>query len=202
MRKKMFANGGYKQRIFVLLLSLGVVAALFVMMSGVARAQKEPQTEKKVKMDKDQPIQIVSDRLDAYNEKKIVIFSGHAIATQGDKIIKADRLILHYKNNPEKPQKPEIKGMGAAGDLDQVEAEGHVTITQTHRVVTGDYAIFYQDTQKIIMTGNAVMRDGKNVIRGDKIVVFLDEDRGVVESDENKRVTATIYPNEKKKEKK
>jgi flagellar basal body-associated protein FliL len=48
----MFANGGYKQRILVLLLSLGVVAALFVMMSGAARAQKEPQTEKKVKMDK------------------------------------------------------------------------------------------------------------------------------------------------------
>jgi lipopolysaccharide export system protein LptA len=201
MRKKMFANGGYKQRIFVLL-SLWVVVALFVMMSGAARAQKVPQTEKKVKIDKDQPIQIVSDRLDAYNEKKIVIFSGHAIATQGDKIIKADRLILHYKDHPEKPQKPEIKGMGAAGDLDQVEAEGHVTITQTSRVVTGNYAIFYQDTQKIIMTGNAVMRDGKNVIRGDRIVVFLDENRGVVESDENKRVTATIYPNEKKEEKK
>jgi lipopolysaccharide export system protein LptA len=92
--------------------------------------------------------------------------------------------------------------MEAAGDLDQVEAEGHVTITQTSRVVTGDYAIFYQDTQKIIMTGNAVMRDGKNVIRGDRIVVFLDENRGVVESDEKKRVTATIYPNEKKEEKK
>jgi len=94
-------------------------------------------------------------------KKRSSFFSGHAIATQGDKIIKADRLILHYKNNPEKPQKPEIKGMGTAGDLDQVEAEGHVTITQTHRVVTGDHAIFYQDTQKIIMTGNAVMRDGK-----------------------------------------
>jgi lipopolysaccharide export system protein LptA len=70
------------------------------------------------------------------------------------------------------------------------------------RVVTGDHAIFYQDTQQVIMTGNAVMRDGKNVIRGDRIVVFLDENRGVVESDENKRVTATIYPNEKKEEKK
>jgi lipopolysaccharide export system protein LptA len=44
------------------------------------------------------------------------------------------------------------------------------------------------------------MREGKNVVKGERIVVYLDEDRGVVEGSQNKRVTATIYPNEKKKE--
>ena len=51
------------------------------------------------------------------------------------------------------------------------------------------------------MLGNAVMREGRNVINGDRIVVFLDEDRGVVESVEKNRVKATIYPEDKDKKK-
>jgi hypothetical protein len=34
---------------------------------------KDTDTKKKINLDKDQPIQIVSDRLDAYNEKKLVV---------------------------------------------------------------------------------------------------------------------------------
>ena len=196
----MFARTRNKREIMHLLLSFWFIAAILMVMPGAAQAQKAAQ--KKAKMDKNQPIQIVSDRLDAYDETKNVIFSGNAVATQGDKTIKADRLIIHYKENPDKTKKKEIRGMGETGDLDQVEAVGHVIITQPGRVVTGDHAIFYQDSQKVVMTGNAAMREGKNVIVGHRIIVYLDEDRGVVESDQNKRVTATIYPSEKKQEKK
>jgi lipopolysaccharide export system protein LptA len=202
MSKEMFASVRCKKEIVILLLSFWVVAALLAVMPGAAQAQRAVQSQKKAKVDKNQPIQIVSDRLDAYDETKNVIFSGNAVATQGDKVIKADRLIIHYKENPDKTKKKEVRGMGETGDLDQVEAVGHLIITQTGRVVTGDHAIFYQDSQKVVMTGNAVMREGKNVIVGHRIIVYLDEDRGVVESDQNKRVTATIYPSEKKQEKK
>jgi lipopolysaccharide export system protein LptA len=43
-----------------------------------------------------------------------------------------------------------------------------------------------------------VMQQGNSIVRGDKIEVFLNENRGVVEAAENKRVKATIYPVEKK----
>lgn len=154
------------------------------------------QAPNKLKMDKNQPIQIQSDRLDAYQEKKMVVFSGHAVATQGDKTIKADRLLIYYKD--QKSGKKNALDIEAAGDLEKLEAHGSVVITQTNRVVTGNMAVFHQETQKIVMTGNAVMREGKNVIKGERIVVFLEEDRGVIEGSETKRVTATIYPNEKK----
>ena len=82
-----------------------------------------------------------------------------------------------------------------------MEAKGHVTITEGERIVTGEEAVFEQDAQKITMTGGAVMREGANIVRGDRIVVFLDENRGVVESAENRRVTATIYPGEQQEKK-
>ena len=202
MSEKMFADRQEKKGISLLLLSLWAVFVVLALMPGAVSAKQAASTQKKAKMDRNQPIQIVSDRLDAYDETKNVIFSGNAVATQGDKVIKADRLIIHYKENPDKTKKKEVRGMGETGDLDQVEAVGHVIITQPGRVVTGDHAIFYQDSQKVVMTGNAAMREGKNVIVGHRIIVYLDEDRGVVESDQNKRVTATIYPSEKKQEKK
>ena len=73
-----------------------------------------------------------------------------------------------------------------------------IRVVQGDRIVTGEEAVFYEDQQKVVMTGNAVMLDGANVVRGQKIIVFLNEKRGVVEADANKRVTATIYPNDRK----
>lgn len=174
-----------------------ILSFLFFSYTGAAE-----KTAKKQKLAKDQPIDIVSDRLDAYNEKKLVVFSGNAVATQGDKTIKSDRLLLYYKNDTKAPEKKGAKNVGNSGDLEKIEAKGHVTVTQGEKIVTGDDATYYQDTQQIIMIGNAVMREGRNIIKGDRITVFLDEDRGIVESDEKKRVKATIYPEDRKDNKK
>lgn len=162
---------------------------------------RESVVKKKPRIDRNQPIQIVSDRLDAFNEKKLVIFSGNAVATQADRVIKSDRLLLYYRKDARENVKATSKNFGEMGDLEKIEAKGRVTVIQGERIVTGDDAVFFQDTQKIIMTGNAVMREGRNVVRGDRIVVFLEEDRGVVESDENKRVKAIIYPDDNKDKK-
>jgi lipopolysaccharide export system protein LptA len=128
------------------------------------------------------------------------VFSGNAVATQGVRTIRSDRLTLYYKENknPSGRSTGEAEGMG---NVERVEATGHVTITEGERVVTGESAVFDQDARKITMTGGAVMREGANVIRGDRIIVFLDENRGVVESTESGRVTATIYPGEQQEKK-
>jgi Uncharacterized protein conserved in bacteria len=55
------------------------------------------------------PIQIVSDRLDAYNEKGLVVFSGNVVATQEDKIIKSDSLFLYYKKRRENRRRQDLR---------------------------------------------------------------------------------------------
>lgn len=184
------------ERFFRGILFLGVMMAFLSPAVGVSGEPKQPQP---ARIDKSQPIQIVSDRLEAFNEKKMVVFSGNAVATQGARTIRADRLTLYYKEN--KPGRAAVADEGM-GNLEKVEARGHVTVTEGERVVTGDEAIFDQDVQKITMTGSAVLREGANIVRGDRIVVFLNENRGVVESVENRRVTATIYPGETGEKKK
>jgi lipopolysaccharide export system protein LptA len=175
---------------------VGVLIAFLYQPGGALGA-----TRQKPRIEKNQPIQIVSDRMDAYNEKRMVVFSGNAVATQGARTIRADSLTIYYKENKKTDGRTAVEVEGT-GDLERMEAKGHVTITEGERVATGDDAVFEQDIQKITMTGSAVLREGANIVRGDRVVVFLDENRGVVESLENKRVTATIYPKENEEKKK
>jgi lipopolysaccharide export system protein LptA len=46
----------------------------------------------------------------------------------------------------------------------------------------------------LILTGNSKAWSGENIVAGSKITLFLDEDRSVVESDEEEQVEATFYP--------
>jgi len=146
------------------------------------------------------PIEIVSDRLDAYHQEKLVVFSGNVVAKQKDRVIKADRVFVYYKKKSATDRGSQATEN--SDDLDRIEAKGNVRVTQGEKIVTGENAVFLNDEQKIIMTGNPVMQEGNNVIKGDRIVVLLDEDRGVVESSREKRVTATIYPESDKRKKK
>ncbi|MBN1545355.1 MAG: hypothetical protein JW902_01700 [Syntrophaceae bacterium] len=168
---------------------------LLIPHSGLNGKEFDP---KKNAVDRNLPIQIVSDRMDAYNEKRMVIFDGNAIATQGDRTIRADTITLYYKKREEKSGPADNAGIQKGGDLDKIEARGHVRITQGGRIVTGNEAIYLQDAQKIIIKGNAVLSEGKNVIRGEQVVVYINENRGVVEGIPGERVNATIFPAEKR----
>jgi len=157
------------------------------------------------------PIEITSDRLDAFNENKMVVFSGNVIAVQEDKTIYADTLNIFYKKEPDARSKAQTKPLAkpeakknpeaAGGELDRIEAVGNVRIVQQNRLVTGDKAVYIQNEQKIIVTGNPVLKEGDNIIKGERVVVLLDENKGIVESSKQKRVTAVINPEDKTKKK-
>lgn len=178
-----------------------LLCALLILLV-IPNLHAQDNSKKINKLSSKEPIEIVSDRMDAFNEKKLVIFSGNAVATQGDKEMKSDRLLLYYKKETGKKDKIGAKEIEGTGDLEKIEAKGNVIVTQKERIATGDEAVYLQDSGQIIMTGNATLRDGKNIIKGDKVIVFINEDRGVVESDPKKRVKAIIYPQEKSGNKK
>ena len=157
------------------------------------------QIKTKAAVDRNQPIQVDSDRLEAYNSQRMVVFSGNVVAVQGLRTMHADRLTIYYKDDKKTSAASAVSEQGY-GDIEKMEAKGNVVITEGERVATGDDALFEQDAQKITMTGNAVLKEGKNIIKGNRVIVFLEEDRGVVERGENKRVTATIYPKEKQQQ--
>ena len=80
--------------------------------------------------------------------------------------------------------------------IDKITANGNVKIVQEDWEVTGDTMDFNADDRIVILTGNAKVDQNQNKVSGEKIIIYLDEGRSVVERGtvEGERVKAFIYP--------
>jgi len=84
---------------------------------------------------------------------------------------------------------------GDADKIKEVVAEGHVRMQRGDRIAEGRRAVFDQAKQTIVLSDGAVLHEGANQVAGDRIIVYLQEQRSVVESGSNSRVSAVFYPN-------
>lgn len=183
-------------------IKLLIFLACFLLVTPIGGAGAQPAEAKpKVDSGKPRPIKVDADRLEANNEKRTITFTGNVVAVQEDRTIKADRLILHFKKEAQTGPAAARDPM-RGGELDRIEAKGRVNIQMEERTATGDDAVFLQDTQQIILTGNATLREGPNLVKGEKVTVFLEENRGMVEGSEKSRVSATIYTTDVREKKK
>ncbi|MBF8250548.1 MAG: lipopolysaccharide ABC transporter periplasmic protein LptA [Deltaproteobacteria bacterium] len=122
------------------------------------------------------PINITSDNMEAETKANRVTFRGNVVARQKDMTITSNELIATY--------------IDGGKELSDVVATGNVRITQQDKIAVADRALFLNTERKIILSGNPKVWQGKDIISGDKIIYFLDEDRTIVEG----RTRAVIHP--------
>jgi len=66
-------------------------------------------------------------------------------------------------------------------------------VTQKDQTATGDLGIFDMATNTVTLTGHVMMTQGKNVLRGEKLVVNLTSGVSRVESGKHQRVQG-LFP--------
>jgi lipopolysaccharide export system protein LptA len=157
-----------------------------------------------------EPITVTSDRLDYDYKANVVVYRGNVEAVQGQATLKCDTLTVTFENEKagEKPgptvaADPSPPSSAKAPDADpadkgasrvkEIVAVGDVRIDQGTRWATGGHAVFEQATRTVVLTENPVLHDGPNEVAGDRVVVYLDENRSVVEGG-RKRVKAVLHP--------
>ncbi|MCF8031685.1 MAG: lipopolysaccharide transport periplasmic protein LptA [Desulfarculaceae bacterium] len=145
----------------------------------------------------DQPIHVVADSLEVNNKAQVADFIGQVKAVQGDVKITCDKLSVFYdqEGKQSKDQKDSAGMMDGGGKVRKVVAQGHVKVVQKDRIAVGRKATYWAGGRKMLLEGKATVWRGKNQISGDKITVFLDQDRAVVHGKPGKRVSVTITPN-------
>ena len=74
-------------------------------------------------------------------------------------------------------------GPGGSSSIKRLEARGSVVVTQKDQVVTGETAVFDTRTNLITMLGGIVLTQGKNVLRGDRLMVDMTTGVSRVESE-------------------
>jgi len=148
------------------------------------------------------PITITSDQLEYEYKDGIIVYRGDVQAEQGDVKLRSNelRITLVKEQGKDKAKPPEGMDDASAGRLQTVVASGNVRIDQGARWAVGGRATFDQTNRTLILTENPVLHDGPNEVAGDRVVVYLDQDRSIVEGG-RKRVKAVLHPSEGDKEK-
>lgn len=193
-------------------IAVGVACAAFAFaMPGEASAQSTvtgvPNAMQGFSQNRDQPIQIEAASLEMRDKKKEATFTGNVKVIQGDTTMTSKVLVVFYESNndpnappagantnakaksasaPSAPMQSATPGPGGASSIKRLEAKGNVVVTQKDQVVTGDTAVFDTKTNLITMMGGGagvVLTQGKNVLRGDRLLVDMTTGVSRVESD-------------------
>lgn len=142
--------------------------------------------------DSKEPYEIDADELEVLDAEKIAILTGNVNVRQGTSLLKAPYLKVFYSNT----------GGGGAGAESQgirrLEARQGVYVESGTQVATGDNADYDAETEELIMTGNVVLSDDGNVIKGDKLYVNLRTGESKVTDPKKGRIKMILKPNSKK----
>ena len=111
-----------------------------------------------------EPIEITADSLEVKQAENLAIFRGDVDAVQGDMILRADLLFVHYRRDKDISEEPGIT---------RIDAEGNVFISSLDETAQGTKAIYSVDDQKIWVSGQVILTQGDNIIEGERLELDL-----------------------------
>jgi len=180
-----------------------VLASFGFALAAVSAAASQPAQQKDqpsgamqgLQLNRDQPVKIESDSLEVRDKSQQATFIGKVKLTQGDTVLQCQSLVIFYENESAAPAqkkgaaKNTQKGGGGIGGGQQIkraEAKGDVLVTQKDQTAKGEFGVFDVKSNTVTLTGNVVVTQGANVLRGERMVVNLTTGVSTVESGQSK----------------
>jgi lipopolysaccharide export system protein LptA len=124
---------------------------------------------------------------------------------QGDTTLECKKLVVYYDEEMTPasgaPRPTTVAtapgGSGGKQQIRKLEAKGGVVVTQKDQTATGNNGLFDMKTNSVTLTGNVVVTQGQNVIRGERLWVDLNTGVSRVESASGSptRVQGLFLPN-------
>jgi lipopolysaccharide export system protein LptA len=171
------------------LLSIAAAGAL-LLGPGAAMAQ--------LARNSDAPVDISADSGEATNSSCATVWRGQAELLQGDTRLRASVLRTYQRA---KPGGTAGAGGSACGELDRVEADGPVYYATAKQRARSDRAVYEAASETLTMTGDVVIVQGKNVMRGERVVINTRTGDARFQGEAKGRVRGVFYPDEPAAEK-
>ena len=140
-----------------------------------------------------EPIHIEADRMESDQRQGSVLFAGNVEATQGDLIIRAEQMTVYYRKTGDTAD----PAGSVSKSIDNLKASGNVKIIKQDWLASGERMEFETEGRTVVLTGNTKVWQGNNTVTGDKVTLYLDEGKSVVENQNgstDNRVKAFFYP--------
>src|SRR5665213_400276 len=139
------------------------VASLGLAMAGAALAgPASAQVDTRPKA----PIDITANQAEVINSKCLAVWRGAAEALQGQARLRADTISVYST-----PKGVGANGQPACGGADRIVADGHVYYVTPQQNARGDHAVYSAAADQIVITGDVILVQGKDVGRGDKLTL-------------------------------
>ena len=136
---------------------------------------------------RDKPIRIDATSLEVRDKDKAATFSGNVKVVQGDTTMYCKVLVVFYEQGgqsggDQSKMKTAAPGPAGSSSVRRLEAKGGVRVEQKDQVVTGDLGVFDTKTNQVTVTGNVVLTQAQNVLKGERLVVDMTTGISKVES--------------------
>lgn len=138
------------------------------------------------------PLNIASDRMEVNQKDRTILFEGHVVVQQEDLTITGRRMVVFAAAGGRDKEKEGESSM--MEQIDRIEIEGEVRISQREKVATSDKSVYYHKEQKIVLMGNPMVSQGEDRVQGRLITLYLADGRSVVEGGESSPVQAVLHP--------
>ncbi len=128
---------------------------------------------------------ITSNTMTASSRENKVVFRENVKMVQDELIVHSDIMIVYFKEKSVRTSSPvgQIPSENSKNEIRVIEAKGHVRIAKGESRATCTRALYDKEEERIILLGTPVVWEAGTRISGQKITMFLKENRSMVEGD-------------------
>ena len=151
------------------------------------------------KTDPTAPIDVEAGRLDVDDRAKQAVFKGDVHAVQGDFVVRTSELRAYYTGAAGLAEEDTPGDKKAPAEITRIEARGAVIVTSKNgQNATGDWADFNVKENRVVLGGDVILTQEKNVVRGSKLTIDMLTGESVIHTDPSAAWSATAAPTDKK----
>lgn len=158
------------------------VGALLVLAPAAGQERGPPESERgfptRASLEKElgrdaghlkEPVDITAERLHVDLDSHRIQFAGSVRIRQGDLHVTAREVQAVYGDD--------------VNDIVELSARGDVTVQKGDKLAFGQEAVYDRKEATILLTGEPYLKQGENFIRGDRILVRLEQEQMEVQGD-------------------
>ncbi|OHE59202.1 MAG: hypothetical protein A2Z47_03980 [Thermodesulfovibrio sp. RBG_19FT_COMBO_42_12] len=164
------------------------IALLLLLVRAVTCEGQDKSITRFISQDQGRALSISSSKMTLNNQMNTIVFEGDVIIEQDTMTLKADVVDVVFEAVSER-ENTLIDGVERKRSLSTITATGDIKFIHGDRTVYANRVVYFKKDEVMVFTGSPNIREGLDKLKGEKITVFILEDRVVVEGGE-----AIIHP--------
>jgi lipopolysaccharide export system protein LptA len=139
---------------------------------------------------------ITAQEMRYQSQGNVVSFLGNVHVQRTDFELWSEQLTIYLSKDAATSSSSEtsLEGIQGASQFDKIVAEDKVRLKMEARQATSSKATYERKKELLVLEGNVLLEEGKNTIKGNKVLFYIKENRSEILSAPKKQVEAVFYP--------